>query len=188
MNRQKKIILGIILVAVLLMGVGYAALSATNLKITGTASATANEDNFKVVFTDAKTENIDETGAAVGTGEATATVTDGSTSATVAFSGMKDVGDTRSVILEIENRSIGTISAKSVAVDTTVGTDSNFEITAIRCNADGTSEVPGDTVLAKGDKTYVKVTAKLLVAPELNDVTTDKIDVVLIATPQDQTV
>lgn len=181
MSKKNKIILGIILVTFLLIGVGYAALSATTLNIKGSAGATANPDNFKIVFSGEKTENI-------GGNTATATVTANTTTATVAFAGMQNVGDTRTVILEIVNNSTGTTAAKSVAVTTTSGTDENFEITAIRCNADGTQEVAENAELAKGAKTYVKITAKLLVAPDLNDVSTDAIDITLTATPQDQTV
>ncbi len=181
MNKQNKVILGIMLVAVLLMGVGYAALTATTLNIKGKATATANPDNFKIVFSGEKTENV-------GGNTATAVVTANTTTATVTFAGMQDVGDTRTVILEIVNNSTGSTAAKSVAVTTANGTDENFEITATRCNEDGSQEVAENTELAQGAKTYVKVSAKLLVAPDLNDVSTESIDITLTATPQDQTV
>ncbi len=51
MNKQKKVILGIVLLIVLFMGIGYAAITNVELSITGRATATANQENFKVYFT-----------------------------------------------------------------------------------------------------------------------------------------
>ena len=52
MNRNIKAIVGLVLlVAVLLVAVGYAAITATQLTINGTANATTKQENFTVEFT-----------------------------------------------------------------------------------------------------------------------------------------
>lgn len=65
MNKRKKIILVVILLAVLLMGIGYAALANVTLTINGKATATVDQENFKVYFTGENTKKSDETGTNV---------------------------------------------------------------------------------------------------------------------------
>ena len=48
MGRNTKIVGGILLVAIVLVAVGYAAITKVGLKIDGTAKSEANKDNFKV--------------------------------------------------------------------------------------------------------------------------------------------
>ena len=53
MNKNTKIVLGVVLVlAILLVAVGYAAIQTVNLKIeSSSAQATPNQSNFTVKFT-----------------------------------------------------------------------------------------------------------------------------------------
>ena len=44
----------VVLIAVLSLGIGYAAISSVNLIINGNATASVNQDNFKVHFTQAQ--------------------------------------------------------------------------------------------------------------------------------------
>ena len=48
MRRNTKIVGGILLVAILLVAVGYAAITKVGLNIDGTAKSEGNPDNFKV--------------------------------------------------------------------------------------------------------------------------------------------
>ena len=56
-NSQNKKALQIVLlvvIAVVTLGIGYAAISSVNLIINGNATASVNQDNFKVHFTQAQ--------------------------------------------------------------------------------------------------------------------------------------
>lgn len=151
MNKKNKVIIGVILVAILLMGIGYAALGNETLTINGTASATANQNNFQVYFTGANTvENPDA--------QVTATVTAKTKTAKVDITGLTTVGDSAYAILEIENGSVD-INASSVEV-TAEGKDTDyFDISAVMCDNSGATIT--DYSVAPGAKTYVKVTAEL---------------------------
>lgn len=173
MNKQKKIIIGVILVAIILMGVGYAALTSTTLTITGTASATAAQDNFKVYFTGENTiKNPDNSDVEV-------TVTPQATTATVSISGLSKKGDTAYAILEIENGS-NDVDAESVQVTTQDTDTAIFDIAAIMCDQSG--QTISNYEVASGAKTYVKVSATLLQTPTTDANTT--ISVTITATPK----
>lgn len=174
MNKQKRIILGVILVVIVLMAIGYAAVGNITLSISGTASATASGDNFKVGFTGQNTV-VNPTSGSI---TVTATASAGATSATVNVSGLSKKGDTAFAILEIANTSndidASEVNVTTDAVDTTV-----FQIDAKMCTADGATI--NNYSLASGAKTYVKVSVTLLQTPTV-DTSTD-IDVTLTAKP-----
>ena len=173
MSRQKTIIVGVILIAILLMAIGYAGVTSTNLTITGTASATAAQDNFKVYFTGANTVKNPNTDAV------SVTATNGQTTATVNVSGLTKKEDTAYAILEIENGS-NAVNAESVNV-ITAGTDNAiFDIEAVMCNAEGTTI--SDYSVDSGAKTYVKVSATLKQTPTSD--TSTSIAVTLTASPE----
>ncbi len=162
MNKQKKITLVIILLAVLLMGVGYAALANVTLTINGKATATASDENFKVYFTAENTKDSDtETSNNV-----EVEVTAKALSATVNFSGLTKKDDEEYAILEIENGS-NDVDAESITVAiTSSDTSGVFEATAVMCDASGNAI--SDFAVASGAKTYVKVSAKLLKTPTVD--------------------
>lgn len=173
MNKSKKIILAVIFVAALLMAVGYAALNNVDLTIEGSASAVADDANFKVWFTGA-------TPVTSGDG-VTASATAEETEATVTIEDLKVVGEEKYAILEITNASAD-IDATSVTVTTKEASTEFIEINAVMCTANGTP-VEGDNALAVGGTTYVKVSAKLL-----QTITSDKstdINVVVTAVPEE---
>lgn len=160
MRKQKKLIFIILLLTViLLMGIGYAALSNVTLTINGTASATPNDENFKVHFTGKNTKkSCEDTSSNV-----EVTVAEQSTTATVNFSGLTKKGDTEYAILEIENASNDVdASSITVAVEST-GSTTIIDANAIMCSADGTAIT--NYAVASGSKTYVKVSATLLQTP-----------------------
>lgn len=171
MNKQKKITIGVILLAVLLMGIGYAAITNITLTINGTASATADQENFKVYFTGVVVSNSDN---------ATSTVTANSTNATVNFAGMTTKDDEEYAILEIENGS-NNIPAQSVNVTLSDTDTSIIEVNAVMCNSTGTPI--SEYAVASGNKTYVRVSAKLLKTPT-EDVNTP-VTVNIVAVPKD---
>ena len=173
MSKQKKIVLGVILVVILLMSIGYAALENITLTISGTASATAAQDNFKVYFTGANTVKNPNTD------DIEVIANDGAKTAEVNISGLSTVKETAYAILEIKNASNG-IKASEVnvttdAVDTTV-----FDIKAEMCTADGTAI--SDYSVAADSTTYVKVSATLLQTPTVD--TSTSISVTITAKPE----
>lgn len=159
MNKQKKLIFVIILLAILLIGIGYAALSNVTLTVNGTASATSSDENFKVYFTGENTKTSSEAPST----NVEVTVTAQATTATVNFSGLTKKGDEEYAILEIENAS-NDVDAKSVnvAVNST-GSTTILNASAIMCDASGNAIT--DYAVASGNKTYVKVSASLLQTP-----------------------
>lgn len=174
---KKKILTTVIIIAILLMGVGYAALSNIDLTITGTAKATPNPNNFKVYFTGATPTTNAPAGATV----TVEPITNGATTATVNMEGLTTKGETASAILEIENGSDG-INASSVNV-TAQNTDTEyFDIAATMCDATGTPIADSNYAVAAGAKTYVKVSATLLKNPT-TDVQTN-IAVTVTAEPE----
>lgn len=159
MNKQKRIILAVILVAVVLMGIGYAALTSVTLNVTGKATASASQDNFQVYFTGANTTTSTADNV-------TATVAAKEKTANVEITGLSKKGDKEYAILEIENADTS-VDADSVEV-TASGTDNNvIAITVEMCTADGTV-VTGTNAVAAGTKTYVKVTAEVIKTPSEN--------------------
>lgn len=154
MNKQKKITLIVIIIAVLLMGIGYAVVSNITLTVNGKVSASADSENFKVYFTGVNTKKTEE--------NAEVTVVAGSKTATVNFTGLTTKDDEEYVILEIENGSNG-IDAESINV-TASGEDSAIiKVDTIMCTSDGTAIT--DYAVTSQAKTYVKVNAKLLQTP-----------------------
>lgn len=166
MKKKSKIILGVILLSILLMGIGYAALANIDLTITGLAKAAANNDNFKVYFTAANTTTNPDT-VTDGVDDVEVIVTNGDINATVNFNkGLTKKDDEVYAILEITNGSNG-VDASSVNVTATgddeVLPDDYFTISAEMCDINGTPIT--DYSLAVGEFTYVKVKAKLNVTP-----------------------
>lgn len=183
MKKQSKIILAVILVAVLCMAIGYAAVGSVDLYVNGTASATASQDNFKVYFTG---EGTPSSAANVEIGTVTKTEHDNDT-ITVDISNLTKKGDIEYAILEIENGS-NDLDASSIEVTLDDVDTTYFNITAERCDSTGVS-VAENTVLPckpgddnKANKTYVKVSAELLQTPTVDNISTS-INVKIVATP-----
>ena len=53
-NKKTLQIVLVVLIAVVTLGIGYASISAINLIINGNATASVNQENFKVYFTQAQ--------------------------------------------------------------------------------------------------------------------------------------
>ena len=171
MSKQKGLIIGVILVAIILMAIGYAGLTETTLTINGTAKATADQTNFNVYFTgaEAKTSSAAKVETAVSAKSSTATVN---------INDLKTAGETQYAILEIENG--GKIDATSVKV-TAQGKDANhIDIAAEMCNENGEA-ITGENPLAVNGKTYVKVSATL--SEILNADVETSIEVTITAEP-----
>lgn len=159
--KNKKTFVGIaLLIVVLVLGIAYAAITGS-LTITGTAKATANDDNFKVVFSGTPTADPG----------VTATIT-GDTTATMDVTGLTTTGDTKTATFTIENQS-EELNAL-IAVNAETVTTNNAEFFSV------TAEVADSTALEPEGTTTVTVTVELIKTP-VSDVT-GSINVALTST------
>ncbi len=141
MKKTTKVVLAVLVAAMLLLGIGYAAISQITLTIAGTATAQADSANFKVMFTDAITVS-DST-------KVTATKTN-DTNATIAVSGLTTVGQTATATYTVQNTSTDISADINVAT-----TNDNTEYFRINAKI-------GDTRLDPAEATTVTVTITLL--------------------------
>ena len=147
--KQNKKTLGVVvftLLAVITLGLGYAAISAIVLTINGTATATPDTSNYSVEFT----EILQETNA-----DADILHEDGEPDVNVTFttSGLTKAGDTATVQVKIENNSPDLKANLSINTSST-----NSEYFSV-------SSVLADNVLEAGDYTTVTLTVTV---PELS--------------------
>ena len=161
MRRTTKIILIVFISALLLLGIGYAAIQNITLNILGTASADPSQSNFKIMFTG--TPEVSDNSCA------TAEITD-DTKATINVNGLTEKGQKVTVIYLIQNVSTDLSGDLSV-----ITTNSNTEYFTI-------SSKLAKTSLTAGEPTTVTVTVELTKTP-LAESVTSTIRTHLVAVP-----
>ena len=161
MKKKRTFLVVALLVAALSLAVGYAAIT-KNLEVTGSASATTNNDNFKVKFTGTPTTSD--------ANKVTASITS-DLAATINVSGLTTTGDTATATYTIENYS-AELGADLAVGSITNGNSEYFEVTASL----------GATSIAAGAKTTLTVTVKLLKTPVENQTTDITVPVTATAT------
>ena len=145
-RTNSKIIGGILLVTILLVAVGYAAITKVGLNIDGTAKSEGNPDNFKV-------ELIGEPQTS-GDGTTTATInTADKTQGTMNVSGLNAKGQTAIATYTVKNQ-----SADLSADLTAKATSTNDEYFEVQCSLD-------KTTLKAQEETTMTVKVKLLKTP-----------------------
>lgn len=152
-----------LLVAVLMLGIGYAAISNISLYITGTAKATISDENFKVKFTGTPTVNKEDI--------VTATITD-DTHATMVVDSLKAKGDTATATYTILNESAD-LSASIEEVKAEISDTEYFSVD---------TSITDPVTVAAGQTTEVTVTVTLVKTPIDSDKEAN-IDVELVASP-----
>ena len=146
MRKNTKIVGGILLVAIVLVAVGYAAITKVGLKIDGTAKSEGNPDNFKV-------ELIGEPQTS-GDGTTTATINNADkTQGTMNVSGLNAKGQTAIATYTVKNQSVD-LSADLTAK----ATSTNDEYFEVQCSLD-------KTTLKAQEETTMTVKVKLLKTP-----------------------
>ncbi len=161
MKKTNKIIITSVIAAMLLLGVGYAAIQNITLNIEGTATADPSQSNFKVMFT-GEPKVSDNT-------YVTAGITD-DINATISVNGLTQKGQTVSAEYTVQNVST------DISADLSVGTtNSNAEYFTLKSELAKTS-------LTAGEATTVKVTVELTKTPIAGSVNST-IGVRLIAMP-----
>lgn len=162
--RQRKTfqLLGLV-IAILVMTVGYAAIQDVNLVIEGNIKATPDQANFNVRFTGTPTYS--------GTGYASLTIT-GNTTATMNVSGLQDVGDYVTAVFTVANSSTDLTAYLSCTTNLTVSDNGTyFKVTTTL----GTTELEAQTTTTL----QVKVQLLKVVSSEI----TGNLEIVLTASP-----
>jgi len=144
MKQQRTFLLLSVIVAVLVLGVAYAAITSVTLNVNGNVLASAEQGNFKVKFVDDPTFD--------GTGTAIVKVTS-DTTATMDISGLTSVGDTMQVTYLIENTSADIYADLTKSV-----TNDNSEYFVV------TSELSHERMVP-GSKAKLYVTIRLAKTP-----------------------
>lgn len=165
-GKTQTLIWVTLLIAVVVIGIGYAAISTITLNIKGSASATTNNDNFVVEFDNA-------TDVSTSGNNVTAQITDVH-NATINVTGLTKKGDTAYATYTIKNSSEA-ISAILTATTTNENED-YFKVDYEFAN-DGTT-----TTLEADNSTTIKVTVELIKTP-IEDIPETNIGVTLTATP-----
>ena len=163
MKSPKTFLFLSIIVAVLVLGVAYAAISNVSLQVTGTAEAAPSDSNFKVAFKN--NGSFVASNADKGLESITATVTFDEISehsATITAKDFVQVGDTVVATLTVSNNSTDLIAELPKDKLTISGTNEYFQVTA---------DLGSNEIAANGNTT-VTVTIKLIKLPIAKNVTT----------------
>ena len=145
-RTNAKIVGGVLVLAVILVAVAYAAITSTQLNINGTGNATANQSNFKVEFIGTPTTG--------GKGTTTATIDSSvKTNGTVTVNGLTAKGDEATATYTVKNQ-----SADLSADLTAEATSTNEEYFEVLCTLE-------KTTLKAQEETTLKVTVRLLKTP-----------------------
>lgn len=166
MKNKRIFILVALLIAVLLLGIGYAIMSNNVLTISGSATATLNDSNFNVKFTGEPTTG----GKGTTTAEIDASDATGR-KATIAVTGLTAKGDTATATYTITNASADLTANLSA------------EVTA-NSNAEYFKVTPtlADTSITHGTDTTLTLTVELIKTPVTDDISSN-ITVTLTAEP-----
>ena len=145
-GREAKVVGGVLLLAVILVAIAYAAITNVTLNINGTSKSQANQTNFVVQFVGEPTTG--------GKGTTTATIDKSKrTEGTVNVEGLTAKGDTATATFTVQN------SSQDLSADLTAkATSSNEDYFEVRCKID-------DTTLKAGATTKLTVTVELLKTP-----------------------
>ena len=146
MGKNTKIVGGILLVAIILVAVAYAAITNVELNINGVGSAQAKQENFKVEFIG--------TPSTSGKGTTTATINESDkTKGTVNVTGLTAKGDEATATYTVKNLS------SDISADLTAeATSSNQTYFEVICSLE-------KTTLKAQEETTLKVTVRLLKTP-----------------------
>ena len=157
-NKRNLQVCLLVLIAVVTLGIGYAAISAINLIINGNATASVNQNNFKVYFT-----STEDTPSLTGnvTVEGTAEInSQDNTVATFNVGGLTKVGDYA-------------IAAYTVLNDSeAIGAELSLNVTSSNSEYFKVTETILDNKLQAGETTTATVKVEMIKTPITDSVTT----------------
>ena len=145
--KQLKVLI-FSLVTIITLGIGYAGITAINLVINGDATASVNDQNFKVRFL--SEENVTPT---------TVSVKDDTTAEFNVLT-LTGLGDSEVATFRVKNESKG------------IGADISLNVTSSNSEYFKVTEYVQDTQLQAGDETTVTVTVEMIKTPIENEVST----------------
>ena len=195
-NKKSLSLLVYALIAVVVLGVGYAAISAIPLTINGTATATGKQENFVVEFNDAEgkitisdtasnaIKNFDETATGGNKTQAYIDTTNDATKKTAKFDlyGFTTKDETATVTYTVINRSQD-LKAKLCTADIQVSGGSNTTFTSVASLPSATGTPACVTLDANGGETTIQVVTTLNTTPAVDDVTATDLTVTFTAQP-----
>jgi len=165
MKQSRTFLILALVVAVLALGIAYAAITSVTLNVNGNVLASAEQGNFKVSFIK------DGTGAPSFNGKGTATLAiTNDTTATMDVSGLSSIGDTLTATFTIKNTS-DDLTATLVATPS----NSNPEYFEVTPTLGSTTVDPVDGT------TTLQVAVKLIKTPLADQKAT--IGIAIVATP-----
>ena len=164
-NRKRLKIFLFFLIGVLTLSIGYASISAINMLINGNGTASVNQNNFKVHFTQAQAI----TGTTGVSGTSTIDAQD-DTKAMFDVTGLTKVGDYAEAVYIVRNDSNGVGAEISLNLSNT--NNEYFKVT----------ETILDNKLQAGEETTAKVKVEMIKTPITDSVSTS-ITATLIASP-----
>ena len=150
MKKSTKVIILVLIIAILLLGIGYAAIQNITLNITGTASADPTQENFEIIFSGEPSISDEEC--------ASVSITDNINS-TIHITGLTKKGQFVTVEYVVQNSSNDLSADLAVSV-----TNSNTEYFLL------TSYVDKESLVA-GEATKLIVKVELLKTPMSESVT-----------------
>ena len=176
MKQKRTFVTLILIVGLLCLGIGYAAITGVTLEINGTLKASPNVDNFVVQFKDNGTAEVVVGDDAV----ITATPTASGRAANINVEGLTAAGETVKATWTIENTSPDLLANVSIKAGEVTGNADYFQIIP---ELPGADEETGIASLdAVNGTTTVSVTVKLVKTPIEADVS-GTINVELLAEP-----
>jgi hypothetical protein len=120
MKKRRTLIISVLLIAALALGIGYAALS-RELVISSTANLAADENDFDIVFVEAKVDSTNVDGASAPYSNiATASVTGTGTTANYTIAGLSKKDESVTLKFVIENKTAD-VEAKLVSLSQIAG-------------------------------------------------------------------
>ncbi len=145
-RANNKVVGGVVLLAIILVAVGYATITNVTLNINGTAKSETSQSNFVVEFVGTPTTS--------GKGTTTATINENKkTEGTIEVSGLTAKGDTATATYTIKNNS------QDLSADLTAeATSSNEDYFQVICSLE-------KTTLKTQEETTLTVAVKLLKTP-----------------------
>ena len=166
-GKNTRLVGGVLLVAIILVAVAYAAITNVGLNINGVGNAQAKQENFKVEFTGTPTTS--------GKGTTTATIqSDDKAKGSVKVTGLSAKGDEAVATYTVKNLS------SDISADLTAeATSSNQTYFEVICSLE-------KTTLKAQEETTLKVTVRLLKTPidETKEDLNSDIEVTLTAEPK----
>ncbi len=154
MKKRRTLIIAFLLVATLALGIGYAALSST-LQVTGVIEN--DPANVNVVFTESTFTASSPTDARVASIEGASDAgVPGTAVLSIQAGGLKEVGDTVTFDLKIENKGNLTVTVEELAPNEEF--DCDFYSLDVTSWADGTELIPGGTADATVTISVIKLT------------------------------